>query len=378
MQDIDQREQPGALAGDNQILDLLARGPLRLVVALIVPVIGFVIMWRGFIFMRDTEANKIAIAVVALAFGIFGVWFLYIATNYLVESLNVKLRDMLRPYVFVGPALVILTVYLVYPALDTIRRSFMDADSKEIIGFDHFERILTESEFQNILLNNLLWIIFVTGGAVSAGLLIAVLVDRIGNWEPLAKALIFLPMAISSVGASVIWKFMYDNQSSPNLPQIGTVNAVWSDILGFGGVDFVRENPLNNFAFMFIMFWMITGFCMVILSAAIKGVPNELLEAGRIDGANEFQIFFRIIVPAIGPTILTVSTTVLIMVLKVFDIVYVFGGQLFDADVVANRMFRELFTNANFGLGSALATLLLIAVLPLIFWNLYQLRQQRS
>jgi alpha-glucoside transport system permease protein len=217
----------------------------------------------------------------------------------------------------------------------------------------------------------------VTGGAVSAGLVIAVLLDRIGRWEPLAKALIFLPMAISAVGASVIWKFMYDVQTEPDRPEIGFMNATIRGLFGQDAtIDFIRESPLNNFAFMFIMFWMITGFCMVILSAAVKGVPSELLEAGRIDGANEFQVFFRIIIPAIGPTILTVSTTVLIMVLKVFDIVYVFGGQLYNADVVANRMFRELFLNINYGIGSALATVLLVAVLPLIFWNLYQLRQQ--
>ena len=167
---------------------------------------------------------------------------------------------------------------------------------------------------------------------------------------------------------------MYDKQTNPNLPEIGFVNAIIEGV-GGRGIDFVRAFPINNFAFMFIMFWMITGFCMVILSSAIKGVPSELMEAGRIDGASEFRVFFSIIIPFIAPTILTVTTTVLIMVLKVFDIVYVFGGQLFGADVLANRMFREMFTNANYGLGSALATLLLVAVLPVIFWNIYELRK---
>jgi alpha-glucoside transport system permease protein len=170
---------------------------------------------------------------------------------------------------------------------------------------------------------------------------------------------------------------MYDKQTTPGLPEIGFVNAVITS-LGGRGLDFIRSFPINNFAFMFIMFWMVTGFCMVILSAAIKGVPSELLEAARIDGASEIRTFFSVTVPYIGPTLLVVTTTVLIMVLKVFDIVYVFGGQLYGADVIANRMFRELFTFVNYGLGSALASLLLIAVLPIIFWNIRELRQAQG
>lgn len=352
----------------------LLTGPLRALAALVVPVVGFFLLWRSFVFMRDANAPMAVIAVVALVVGIFGIWFLYWATNNLVERLPMRARDALRPYVFVGPAMAILSVYLVYPALDTFRRSIMNRNSSEFVGFDNFIFIFTDPSMRQVLLNNLMWIVLVTGGSVSVGLIIALLVDRIGRAEPVAKSLIFLPMAISSVGAAVIWKFMYDKQTNPNLPEIGLVNAVIEGV-GGRGIDFIRTFPINNFAFMFIMFWMVTGFCMVILSSAIKGVPAELMEAGRIDGASEFRIFFSIIIPFIGPTILTVTTTVLIMVLKVFDIVYVFGGQLFGADVLANRMFRELFTNANYGLGSALATLLLIAVLPVIFWNLYELRK---
>ena len=352
----------------------LVDGPLRVVAALIVPVIGFFLLWRSFIFMRDADAPMAVIAVVALVVGIFGVWFLYWASNNLVERLPMRMRDALRPYVFVGPAMAVLGVYLVYPALDTFRRSVMNPNSTRFVGFDNFAFIFTDPSMRQVLINNLLWLVLVTGGAVVAGLIIALLVDRIGRAEPIAKSLIFLPMAISAVGASVIWKFMYDKQTNPNLPEIGFVNAIIEGV-GGRGIDFVRAFPINNFAFMFIMFWMITGFCMVILSSAIKGVPSELMEAGRIDGANEFRVFFSIIIPFIAPTILTVTTTVLIMVLKVFDIVYVFGGQLFGADVLANRMFREMFTNANYGLGSALATLLLVAVLPVIFWNIYELRK---
>jgi alpha-glucoside transport system permease protein len=351
-----------------------ATGSLGILVALIIPVIGFLVLWQSFLFLRDADAPRILIAIVALLVGIFGVWFLYWATNNLVETFPRRLRDAVRPYVFVGPAMAVLTLFLVYPALDTLRRSFMNRNSTAFVGLENYLFIFTNGEMQRVLLNNLMWIVFVTAGTVIAGLLIAVLVDRVGRWEPVAKSLIFLPMAISAVGASVIWKFMYDRQTNPNLPETGFVNAVITS-LGGQGIDLIRNYPINNFAFMFIMFWMVTGFAMVILSAAIKGVPSDLLEAARIDGAGEIRIFFSVMVPYIMPTILVVTTTILIMVLKVFDIVYVFGGQLYGADVIANRMFRELFTFVNYGLASALASLLLIAVLPIIIWNIRQLRQ---
>ncbi|MDQ3457860.1 MAG: ABC transporter permease subunit [Deinococcota bacterium] len=361
----------------SNLQQFLTTGPLQLLFALIVPVLGFFMLWRSFVFMRDADAPRSLIAVVALLVGVFGVWFLFWATNALVERFPARVRDGLRPYVFVGPAMTILGVYLVYPALNTLMRSFMNRNSTEFVGLENYRAIFFSREIQQVLLNNFMWLVFVTAGAVIAGLLIAVLVDRIGRLEPVAKSFIFLPMAISAVGASVIWKFMYDKQTTPGLPEIGFVNAVITS-LGGRGLDFIRSFPINNFAFMFIMFWMVTGFCMVILSAAIKGVPSELLEAARIDGASEIRTFFSVTVPYIGPTLLVVTTTVLIMVLKVFDIVYVFGGQLYGADVIANRMFRELFTFVNYGLGSALASLLLIAVLPIIFWNIRELRQAQG
>lgn len=369
----EQQQKPSS-----ELTNFLTEGPLRLIVALIVPLVGFIVLWQSFLYMRDSEASKISIAVVALVVGVFGIWFLYWATNNLIESLPETSRDALRPYLFVGPAMVVLAVFLIYPTGSTLVRSIMNRDSTEFVGLDNFQKVFSDDDLLEVLRNNVLWITVVTSLTVTIGLLIAVLVDRIGRWEPVAKALIFLPMAISAVGASVIWKFMYESQTEPGKAEIGFINAIRKDIFGAEeAIAFVREQPINNYALMFIMIWLLTGFCMVILSAAIKGVPNELLEAGRIDGANEVQIFFRIIVPVIGPTILTVSTTVLIMVLKVFDIVYVMGGALYGTDVIANRMFRELFTYQNFGLGSALASILLFAVLPLIFWNIHQLRKER-
>lgn len=362
----------------NPLLDMLASGPLQLFVAVVIPIIGFILLWQSFIYMRDAKASKLLVGIIAILVGVFGIWFLYWAINNLVEKFPDATRDRLRPYVFVGPAMVVLTVYLIYPTINTFWRSLHNADSTRWVGFDNYVTVFTEDRMQIAFRNNLLWLMVVTTVTVSLGLLIAVFVDRIGLWEAPAKAIIFLPMAISAAGASVIWGFMYNSQSQPNQPQIGFINAVRTGIFGAeSGINFVRQQPINNYALMFIMIWLLTGFCMVILSAAVKGVPDELLEAARIDGANEVQIFFRVIIPVISPTLLTVTTTVLIMVLKVFDIVYVFGADRYGADVIANRMFRELFTYRNYGLSSALAMILLLAVTPVIGWNLRQLREAR-
>ncbi len=221
--------------------------------------------------------------------------------------------------------------------------------------------------------NNILWLIFGTGFSVSLGLLIAVLVDRIKR-EALAKSFIFLPLAISFVGASVIWKFVYAWQPAGR-PQIGILNAV---VTAFGAepIPWLINAPLNTFALILIMIWLQTGFAMVVLSAALKGVPSELLEAARIDGANEIAIFFKVIIPYIKGSIMTVGTTIFIAVLKVFDIVYVMTSGKFQTEVVANRMFVEMFNFRNFGRASALAVILLVVVIPIMIVNVRNLRQQ--
>ena len=355
----------------------LTMGPLRLLVSLVVPVIAFFVLRWSFIFMRDSDANRMLIGVVALIVGVGGVWLLFWITNDLVGRLPGPLRDRLQPFVFVGPGVVILGIYLVYPVFNSIYLSFLDARSENFVGLDNWIYTFTNSGSLIAFRNNILWMIIVTGFTVSMGLVIAVMVDRIGKWESLAKSLIFLPMAISAVGASIIWRFVY-HPSPINKPQIGLINAI---IVALGGepISFLITKPLNNFALMAVMIWMVTGFAMVVLSAAVKGVPGELLEAARLDGASEIQIFFRVIIPFIKGTIITISTTVVIMVLKVFDIVFVMasGGQ-FDTDVVANQMYKEFFTFGNFGRGSVLALILLIAVVPVIVSNIRNLRTGRS
>jgi alpha-glucoside transport system permease protein len=357
------------------MLTRLAAGPLRILISLIVPAITFLVLRWAFIFMRDTEADRIAIAVVALLIGVVGVWALYLVTDNLVSILPEGIRETVRPFVFVGPALVILVVYLVYPAVLTVYLSFFGPRSEEFVGLENYLFALASDDMVLALRNNVIWLIFVTSLVVSLGLIIAVLVDRIGRWEPIAKSVIFLPMAISAVGASIIWKFVYSFQPIQR-PQIGLLNAVYT-ALGGEPQGWLILKPWNNFFLLIIMVWILTGFAMVVLSAAVKGVPGELLEAARMDGANEIRIFLGVIVPYIRGTIITITTTVLIMVLKVFDIVFVMTGGQFDTEVIANRMYREMFTFGNFGHSSALAVILLVAVIPVMIYNIRSLEASR-
>jgi alpha-glucoside transport system permease protein len=358
------------------IRDMFTAGPLRIIVSLAIPVITFIALQWSFIFMRDSEASKFAIGVVAILVGVFGVWVLFYATDNLVSLLPARTRDMVRPFVFVGPAMVVLFIYLIYPLFSTLYLSFFGPDSENFVGLENYVFAFTDPDILIALRNNAMWLVIVTSFTVGLGLLIAVMVDRIGRWEPVAKSLIFLPMAISAVGSSVIWRFMYYAKPEGQ-EQIGLANAV---ITGLGGepVGFMIEKSINNFALMFIMIWTLTGFCMVILSAAVKGIPDELIEAARLDGANEVQIFFMVMIPYIKGTIITVGTTVLILVLKVFDIVYVMTNGQFDTEVVANRMFNELFRFGNSGQARALVMILMLATIPVMVYNIRSLREQRS
>lgn len=363
--------------------DFLTTGPLRVAVAFIVPVVTFVALQQSFIFMRDSDADKLVVGAVALVVGVVGVWALFLVTDQLVSYLPERIREKVRPYAFVGPAVVILTAYLVYPTINTIYLSLRagrgDAWANTASPFglplDNYIFIFTDPSMLITLRNNILWLVGVTSVAVGLGLVIAVMVDRI-KMESLAKSVIFLPMAISAVGASVIWKFIY-NFKAAGVPQNGLLNAIWV-ALGNDPVGWLVEKPWNNFFLIIIMIWLLTGFAMVVLSAAVKGVPGELLEAARMDGATEIRIFFSVIVPYIQGTIITITTTIVIMVLKVFDIVFVMTNGQFDTQVIANRMYTEMFTFRNFGRGSAIAVLLLVAVLPIMVSNIRNLQRAKA
>ena len=319
----------------------------------------------------DPLHAKLTIMVIALAIGVGGVWALYAGLNSLVDLLGPTWSRRIRPYMFIGPAVVMLIAYLVIPAIATIVASFTETGAPEKTwGF-----VLTSPEMWLAFRNNIIWLVVGTGGSVAIGLGIAALFDRVKR-EALAKVFIFLPLAISMIGAAVIWRFMYAWQPEGEA-QFGLVNAAWT-ALGNEAVPWMQVSspPVNTMALIVIMIWLQTGFAMVVLSAALKGVSSEVLEAARCDGANERLVFFRIVMPIIRPTIIAVATTVAIAILKVFDIVYVMTGGRFETEVMANRMFQELFSFRNYGRASAIAVILFLAVIPIMVVNVRNLRRQ--
>ena len=283
----------------------------------------------------------------------------------------------IRPWLWLAPALAMVAALLVYPSLDTIRRSFMDRNSREFLGADNYAWFFGRSDTFEIIRNNVLWLVFLTGLAVGLGLLIAILVDKV-RYESLAKAFIFMPMAISFVAASAIWRFVYDARPG-NESQRGLLNGL---VTAFGGVpvDWLQSEPLNNLFLIIVGTWMQTGFCMVILSAGLKGISTELLEAARVDGANEWQVFRRIILPLLAPTMAVVATTMMIFALKAFDIVYVMTSGNFGTEVIANRMYSELFATAqpHLGRASAIAVVLFLAIVPIMLFNIKRFREQEA
>ena len=318
----------------------------------------------------DQLIAKLVLAGLALVVGVGGIWMVFIGASAVVGLLSPRWQGRVLPWVFVIPAMVLLTVYLVYPTIGTIITSFtVQTDGDPLANYKQ----LTSPLFLDIIRNNIIWLIVGTGGTVLLGLLFAALFDRVRR-ESLAKTFIFLPLAISFVGASVIWRFMYEWKPAGK-PQIGTVNAVWTAV-GLDPVRWVQQQPINTFALIFIFIWLQTGFAMVVLSAAIKGVSTEVIEAARLDGASERQLFLRVVVPIIRGSIITVATTIAIVDLKVFDIIYVMTGGRNGTDVIANRMFQEFYEFFNDGRAAALGTLLFIAVLPVMFVNVRNMRRQ--
>ena len=286
-----------------------------------------------------------------------------------IAGVSHRRRIWIRPWLWIAPALILLIVFMIYPVINTVVLSFLNQDSTEFHGLKNYLYIFTDSRMLIVLRNNLLWLVFFTLVTITLGLLIAVLTDRV-RYEAVAKAFIFLPMAISFVAAGVIWKFMYEFKPQ-GATQIGTVNAVLTGICPTCEPQAWLFNPSqNNWALIIVGIWMWTGFAMVILSAGLKGVPVQLVEAARIDGAREVQIFFRIMLPLLKSTIIVVMTTLIINVLKIFDIVYIMTNGALDTEVIANRMYKEMFNYQNFGRASALAVILLLAIIPVMLINI--------
>lgn len=272
-----------------------------------------------------------------------------------------------EPWLYLAPAFIFLIFYLIYPALHTIFLSLMDRYGTNFVGIDNFLKILTEKNNLIILRNNLLWLVVFTTMTVCLGFVIAFVIEKV-RFESFFKSIIFMPMAISFVGAGVIWKFMYTFRPEAT-EQIGFLNMVIVS-LNLKPVAFLVDTHLNNFALILVGIWIWTGFCMVIFSAALKNMPDELIDAARVDGANGWQIFFYIILPSVWPVMLAVATTMVINVLKIFDIVYVMTNGDYGTEVIATGMYKQLFLHRNLGMASTFAVILLIAILPVVIFNL--------
>ncbi len=287
---------------------------------------------------------------------------------------NINRANMIRPWLFLAPALIALGLYLAYPVVETLRLSLTDrSQGGGFVGGANYAQMFSEPKFWEALRNNMVWLIVVPAASTAFGLLAAQLTDRI-KWGNIAKSLIFMPMAISFVGAAVIWKLVYDTRPAGE-EQIGILNAI---LVFFGNEPqtFLTIPFWNNIFLMIVLVWIQTGFAMVILSAALRGIPEETIEAAIVDGANPLQIFFKIKVPQIMGTIVVVWTTITIVVLKVFDIVFAMTNGQWETQVLANYMYDKLFRANDWGVGSASAMIIMLLVTPILVWNVHNARKE--
>lgn len=321
----------------------------------------------------DTNHLKIPSALFAIVWGVSTVVLFYTGANWIVEHFSPKWTARIQPYIFVGPAVIILIWALTLPVFRTLISSLKDADAKNWVGLQNYKYAFTDDQMLIVFRNNLLWLILGTFFSVFLGLLIAVLADR-SKYEKIYKSIIFTPMAISFIGAGVIWKFIYNYKGQG--VETGLLNAI---VMSFGGQPHAwLQIPFwNNILLIVIMIWLETGYCMVILSSAIKGIPEELLEAARIDGASETNIFFKIIIPVIKGSLIAVTTTVAIFSLKTFDVVQSMTGGNYGTNVIANEFYNQRFLYYNIGRASAIAIVLLILVVPVMIMNLRQFNERK-
>jgi alpha-glucoside transport system permease protein len=327
--------------------------------------------------MDRTLAAQGLSAMATIVVGVFGCVAWFWLSNLVLDRLfpargakigrNLALASAVRPWLFLGPALLLLSVYLVYPIFVSIWLSFHDARGEAWVGAANYSWLLRDAKFHESLQNNALWLVVVPGLATLFGLLAAALTDRI-RWGNLAKSLIFMPMAVSFVGAAVVWKFVYDTRGDGQA-EIGLLSAL---VAGFGGTPraWLTVPGWNSLLLMVVLIWIQTGFAMVILSAALRGIPEETIEAATLDGATPVQIFFRIKVPQIWGTIAVVWTTITITVLKVFDIVLTMTNGQWGTQVMANLMFDWMFRANDSGRASTVALVIMALVTPIMVWNI--------
>jgi alpha-glucoside transport system permease protein len=322
-------------------------------------------------------ADKLITAAIVVV-GVPGVLIGYIwLTEQVLRIMPERRRPTIRPWLWLAPALAFLAVFLIYPMIGTAIHSLQDNAGKLFVGLDNYAWFFGSPDALSALKNNLLWLIFLTLFVVGFGLLVAVLVDRV-RYESFAKSVIFIPLAVSMVAAGVIWLYMYQYKP-PHTVQTGTLNATIG-LFGAGPIPWlqVQDFSVNTFMLIIVMAWMWTGFAMVIISAALKGINPELMEAARMDGATEWQVFRGIIFPLLVPTLVVVSTTMIITALKAFDIVYAMTGGNLNTNVIANQMYAEMFKFGQYGRASAIAVVLLLAIIPIMFFNIGRFRQQEA
>ncbi len=349
--------------------------PGQFLVALLGMAVVVTLLWLGFLYLRDSKTASVVNAVVAIIWGVGGIAALFGVTNLLIESLPTTWRARVLPFMFFMPGVGILFMFLTIPTFITLYQSFFNNDTTQFVGLANYIATFTDRSMLESFRNNVIWLFLGTASCVILGLLIAVLADR-SKFETVAKAIIFVPMAISLVGSSVIWRFMYA-YAAPGQPQIGLLNAMLTSI-GMQPQSWLTLQPWNNLFLVLVMVWGSTGFCMVLLSSALKGVPSDIVEAAQVDGATEVQAFFQIIIPYIQGTILTVTTTTAIGTLKIFDQVFVMTGGQYGTSVVGTEFYRQFFTNRNFGYGAAIAIVLFILISPVMIYNLRQLGKQEG
>jgi alpha-glucoside transport system permease protein len=323
--------------------------------------------------------QTILVGLGAIVAGVGGIVVLYWILNAVVEKLPAVWEERLKPYVFIGPPLVLLGVFLMWPAVRTIYLSFFDARAANFIGVDNYVRMFTTGRYLESLLNSIIWILIVPTLSVILGLFVAVLADRLKpTAERVAKSVIFMPMAIALVAAGTTFMFIYAWAPGGG-DQYGLLNAIWT---GLGGEPqrwlSIDSGRLNTFLLTFVLVWMQAGFAMVLLSAAIKNVPEDTLEAARIDGATELQIFFRVVVPQIATTIMVLLTTITIFVLKTFDVVWVTTGGRFGTEFLPVTFFRELVVVRDQGMAATVIVVILVATIPIMLYNVRQYRKQEG
>ena len=335
-----------------------------------------------FLAIGQVLQNPVLSSILAILFGPLATFFLYWLLNKLVSLIpNQKVRNAIEPYAFIGVVLLLVGALLVGPTIQTMIFSFfnfVDDEPSEWIGLTNYIKLLEDPNFLYTIRNNVLWVAVVPAVTIILGLLIATLTDKLGKVrEQIFKSIIFMPMAISFVAASSIWRLNYQWDAGDT--QIGTLNAIIKAV-GLTPVNWIQteEFALNNLMLMVIVIWANAGFAMTLLSAAVKAVPEETIEAAAIDGATGVQAFFRVVLPQIWGTVVSVFITVLISSMKIFDVIWGMTGGNFHTNVLGVDFFLQYFVYLNTGKASAIVVMLMIAIIPVMIYQIRSYRKQEE